>query len=323
MATKKKAQTTKKIQATKKEGSFYLVLYIGVAFLITVGVIIGVIIHHVNKQDTTVQAQHVDTVIETENELQNIIDKKIEATNSDADIEEIMHKALLGIETYSYTAYCQIDTYWNKEVSEEEFNQLVAMGGSEDSFKGISILGVVGNVTPTKTCLTVLSQHDMMNDAESRSTQTFFDYINKKSYSQTNNLITQKTTDWTVSDITSDNLLFENFFNDIKLWQIKEDDQYYYIDGLYDYNSTTNNMNMIIYYILSTYDLSLEHDIPVTVVIDKTTLQVRELVYNLNELLNKAIKSSYDIKNVQLKVNITDINTTEVVIPEELQNKLK
>lgn len=311
----------------EKERSMYLVAYIGGAVVLALVILVGICVFNWKKDDTPVKAtqQTVNENIAAEIDTQSSVDKQVDAKSSNENIDNIMKNAVLGIETFTYTAYCQLDTLWNEELSDKDLAQLQSMGGDESTLTGISILGLVGNITPTKECLTVLSQRSMMADIESRSTQTFFDFKTKKSYSQTNNLVTQESTDWVTSDITSDIILFENFFTNLDLTEIKEDDNNYYISGTYKYNAEddSNNMNWVLYYILSSYNLTLKQDIPVSIIINKTNLQIQEMVLDLNELIDTEIGAGYKITNVQFKVTFKDINTTEVVIPEELQNKIK
>ena len=144
-----------------------------------------------------------------------------------------------------------------------------------------------------------------------------------KHFSQTNDLLTQSSTDWKLEDITAEHLLFENFFTDLTFNSINENTDNYIINGLYKYNpSGKNNIDWIMAYIFSLYDLRPTRDIPFYVVIDKSNMQVLEFVYDLDELKNMTILDTYDIIGTQFKIGIKDINATTAILPDELQKKL-
>ena len=316
-------------QKKEYESGKWGIIYVVIALIIALGLIVFVSLRLLRKDSNGKLQEPIEISENLIAETTNATDQVTTSANienaipSDADIDHIIERATLGVENFTYTVYCQLDTKWNQELSDEAIRQLVTLGLNKRALDGISILALVGNITPTTEILTVLSQHSMLNDIESRSTQTFFDFKRLKSFSQTNDLLTQSSTDWKLEDITAEHLLFENFFTDLTFNSINENTDNYIINGLYKYNpSGKNNIDWIMAYIFSLYDLRPTRDIPFYVVIDKSNMQVLEFVYDLDELKNMTILDTYDIIGTQFKIGIKDINATTAILPDELQKKL-
>ena len=329
--------TNDKEQNEENKRSMFVVCYIAFAVIIVIIIVLGLVILKHNKKEKTKPTVTETTV--NANDASELVTKEIDQANegsvsisnseiieSDANIEELIEKAQLGVETFTYTAYCQLDTRWNEEYTDEELQEFQDLGGTDEDFNGISILAIVGNITPTREILTVLSQRNMVTAMESRSTQTIFDFKTKKSYSNTNDLIKQTTTGWTESDLQDTKpIIFNDFFEDLSYNDVTEDDLFYYIHGVYNYNATQDNnvMNWVLGYILGVFDLDIQNSIPLTIVLDKKTLQVKEINYELTEVIGQSITNMYDITDTQLKVTVKDINNTNILIPDELIEKFQ
>lgn len=239
-----------------------------------------------------------------------------------ADVNWLYTQAYSNVESFTYNIYTQIDLMWNKKYTDEQLEQLEKLGGTIDDFKGFGVLAVAGNVVPKLECMTTIKQQNLLLSMESSTVQTFFDFNTQKQHRLVNSLvvdgITEEGNNWLTTDLTVEPMKYSDYFSNIKIETITEDNDKYYLKGLYD-TQTHSNLTWVFYYLLKTYQLEDLRTFPVTITMDKKSKEIERIDFNLTAYKSQIIMENYDIKNFSCYVTFKDINKTTLVLPKDLQ----
>lgn len=303
----------------KKETLTVVFALLLVCALVIPGLIIGLSSNKKDKAETTEEVVE-DRLNSEQNDSMatiTVVDNKTKE-----DVESLYTQAYSNVESFTYNIYTQIDLMWNRTYTDEQLEQLEKLGGTIDDFKGVTVLGVAGNVIPNLECMTTIKQQNLLVSMESSTVQTFFDFQNKKQYRKAVNLMVngeqEEGNDWLITDLAAEHMKYSDYFSNIKIDTITEDEEKYYLKGVYD-TQTHSNLTWVFYYLTNTYRLNELNAYPVTITMDKKTEQIERIDFDLSAYKEQPLLDDYNIVNFSCYVTFKDINTTNLVLPEELQ----